>query len=617
MKQSRVAKLFKLEGKQLQETFAIFQKSKWTYGSLFEQIDKINGYADSKDLKVGDRLIVSTENDEAKILLFLFALRKGIVPVLLHPEVNVKRAKKILEETSPSIIALDEGLFEKWGIDSKSIDLSIFLYKDSDKSKGQLLKKLLKKDTNKEDQYSDKINFDEVVKGTNQSSSYPDEINGDDIAYILYTSGTTANPKGVVITYQNLFTHLETMRRVYKLHTGSRLMNVLSLEHADGMIMGPLLTLYSLSTLVRPFQFEISRISLLLSAMYKYRVSHFIVVPTMLSLIERFSDETYDDSFENEEFQMVISVSSHIEEKLWKDFSSRFGVRIVNVYGLTETVGGSFFCGPDDDTYKLGSIGKPVDTIAKIVDENFCELGTGQEGELVMKGEHISPGYFKNMAATKEAFNKGWLMTGDLAIQDEGGFYHITGRKKNLVIAGGFNVHPEEVGEVLMTHEGIVDCCCLGLPDPVFGDRLVAAIVCVDPTIDKFVLSEFCKRQLEPYKVPVAFYFLSELPKGISGKHNLPKLREIIAQSTSSNKNESDLENRIIKIASETFNISLDKITLNSNSQNLEGWDSLAHLDFITRLEEDFNRSFNTAEIITMNSIRRVVSILEDDGERF
>ncbi|MEP1034415.1 AMP-binding protein [Ekhidna sp.] len=613
MKHSKIESLFNAERKSSQEIFAVLHKEKWTYGDLLGKIDRINGHVDSIGLEVGDRVLISTENDYSKMLLFLFSLRKGIVPILLHPDVNVARAKKILEETTPAMVMLDEALFDKWSIGCCFIKHSISVKKESVQQKGKLLKKLLKKDPIKQENLdTSRIHFDDIIDGTRQSSNYPSEIKGDDIAYILYTSGTTANPKGVIITHKNLFTHLETMSRIYQLQQSSRIMNVLSLEHADGMIMGPLLALFSSSTLIRPLKFEIGSIPHVLSAMYKYRVSHFIAVPAMLSLIDRFSDDAYDDSFENEEFKMIISVSSHIEEKLWTDFTSRFGVRIVNVYGLTETVGGSFFCGPDDASYKLGTIGKPIDTIAKIVDEDFRELGPNQEGELVMKGDHISPGYFKNKEATKEVFREDWLLTGDLAVQDEDGFYRITGRKKNLVIAGGFNIHPEEVNEVIVSHEGILDSCCVGIPDSVFGDKLVAAVVSTDSSIDKFTLSKFCKDHLEPYKVPSAFYFFNELPKGISGKHNLPKLKELIVQSSLPESHENQLENRIVNVASEAFNITPDKITLNSNSQNLEGWDSLAHLDFITRLEKEFNKSFNTAEIITMNSIRRVVSILTE-----
>lgn len=611
MKHSKISSLFdSIPDEKLDSHFVVFSKSKWSYKEFIEKLDRINGNLDATNLSVGDRLIISTENDEVKILLFHYALRKGLVPVLLHSDVNVNRAQRIVEDTVPSLIILDEALFKKWEVSSLSLVNTIQVPIKTIRSKGKLLNKLLKRETPEVTKSSSGKNFMDIIEGGQPSKSYPSDFNEDDIAYILYTSGTTANPKGVIVTHKNLLTHLDTMSRVYQLLPSSRLFNVLSLEHADGMIMGPLLSLYNTATLIRPTSFEINNIPHVLGAMYKHRVSHFFAVPAMLALIDRFSDEAYDDSFENEEFKMILSVSSHIEEKLWASFTERFNVRIVNVYGLTETVGGSFFCGPEDDTFKLGTIGKPVDTAVKIVDDNFQEVGVNQKGELIMKGDHISPGYYKNEISTKSAFHEGWLLTGDIAIEVDDGFFKIVGRKKNLVIAGGFNIHPEEVNEVIMSHDGVLDCCCIGIPDAIFGDKLVAAIVRTDSSVDSYLLGEFCRKNLEPYKVPKSFYFFEDLPKGISGKINLPELKELIDRNNDTSKSESLIEKQVLQIVSNIFNVSLEQVDLNSNSKNLEGWDSLAHLALITRLEKEFNRSFNTAEIITMNSVKKIVSIL-------
>ena len=140
--------------------------------------------------------------------------------------------------------------------------------------------------------------------------------------------------------------------------------------------------------------------------------------------------EASENAFLTEDFRFIISTAGYLNETLWKRFESRFSVRIANIYGLTETVNGGLFCGPDDSSRRIGTVGKPVDCRALIVDENGKELPMGKEGELILSGEHLMSGYINDEKETAGVLKDGWLYTGDIATVDEEGFYRITGRKK-------------------------------------------------------------------------------------------------------------------------------------------------------------------------------------------
>ena len=176
-------------------------------------------------------------------------------------------------------------------------------------------------------------------------------------------------------------------------------------------------------------------------------------MPTLLSFFEKYH-EGFEDSFQTPDFKFAISVAALLEERLWHSVSSIFKIQIVNIYGLTETVTGSVYCGPSADTFKIGTVGKPTDCSIKIIDEEGQEVTKGEKGELLLKGDHIMVGYFNNPEATSKVLIDGWLYSGDIAREDEDGFVKIVGRKKSMINSGGFRVQPEEIEETSSQSEG-------------------------------------------------------------------------------------------------------------------------------------------------------------------
>ncbi len=577
-----------------------------TYGDFFTDVVRLRNLFLSKGLKEGDAVFLSVEGDYDITLLFVTCLVSGFTAVSVDPSINSSRAKAICEQSEAKACVLEDYLFEKWNIDKSSL---FALSKKETQKKGALFKKLLKSSSNES---ADESSYPAVLSTLESTWTAYRQPAPETVAYILFTSGTTSDPKGVMITQRNLWAHLATLKKVYGLTENSRILNNLSLYHADGMIQGPLLAAFSEASSYRPLKkFEISLSGDLLGSIYKYRITHFIAAPTILTLLTKFS-EGYEDSFETPDFKFVISASAHLEEHVWQNFETTFKTKIVNVYGLTETVAGSLFSGPGDDLRKVGTVGKPVDCEVKVLDENGNVLAANQEGELLLKGEHVFKGYYKNQEATDKVLKEGWLYSGDLAVQDEQGHIKITGRKKNIVIVGGFNIHPEEVSEVINTHPLITESICIGIKDAVFGEKLIACVVTSDPAkLTKNVLQAFLTEHLESNKIPSDILFYKELPKGLSGKVQIKELEKTFGRDQAPDQVQQDLQQEIFRLASASFKVDAAGLSMSDNSQTVNGWDSMAHLHLITQLEERFNTRFGAAEIMVMNNFKAIEDVLK------
>lgn len=587
-------------------TFAELNYQRITYPSLAKDINRLHHYFDSLSLSPGVLAAVSCRNDYHTTVFFLALLTYGAGTVFIDPEMPPGRAVALLAKSGADYLFMDADLFEARKIDKTRF--KGFLEVKEEEKTGKLVKLLLKK---KED--ADSAYFPAMLNNYSADIRKRDHAAGEDqTAYVIFTSGTTSQPKGVVISRRNLFSHLKTLSRVYRLKEDSRILNILSLYHADGLVQGPLLAAFTGSAWYSPFSFDMTRIGDLFNNLYKSEISHLITVPTVISLLYTYS-ENYEDSFAYDGFEFVVSVASHLEKDLWGKFESRFKVNIINVYGLTETVAGSLFSGFNPESKQRGSIGVPVDCEARVLTDGR-EAERGEPGILCLKGEHIFSGYLGDTQATLSVLQDGWLNTGDLVIQDEEGFFTVVGREKNTINSGGFNIYPEQVTEMVNLHEAVQESVSLGFDDPVFGEILVSAVVKKSgKEVSETDLRRFLKDHLEAYQVPKNIVFVAELPKGPSGKVQLQEMREIIVNLPSevnAAQNSLEIEKTVIIIAAEAFKADPRELSVNTNSKSIDGWDSLAHLVFIVALENKYALRFNTAEMMMMDNLRTVIEII-------
>jgi acyl-CoA synthetase (AMP-forming)/AMP-acid ligase II len=207
-------------------------------------------------------------------------------------------------------------------------------------------------------------------------------------------------------------------------------------------------------------------------------------------------------------------------------FQRKFGVGVIETMGLTETVAPAFSNPWEASRRKVGSVGKPSGCEACIVDEGGQELPDGTPGEIAIRGPQVMAGYYKNREATAAAFFPGgWLRTGDVGVRDADGFFFVTGRIKELIIKGGENIAPREIDEVLLRHPAVLDAAAVGIPDPHYGQEILACVIRRPAThCDEAQLRAFCVEHLGAFKTPKVIRFVDELPRGPSGKVQRLKL---------------------------------------------------------------------------------------------
>jgi len=481
-----------------------------TYGSLLSTVDKLSIIFNRLLLKQGDKIVLSTNDKRSLAEITIAAYRYGLTVILTDPNAKADRIHSIIASARPDAFFIDSVLTTAWRMEEKNI---VEIKKISEEKKNLFKNIFSRNGKGNEAPATSSHTYPACLNGLeNVTPLHPNTIDSSCVAYMMYTSGSTSDPKGVVISHKNLFSHLETLKNVYGMDDEVKILNVLNLYHTDGINQGPLLALYCGGTWISPFRLDTSRLDLIYDGIYKYKITHLFVVPTLLSFFEKYN-EGFEDSFQTPDFKFAISVAALLEERLWHSVSSIFKIQIVNIYGLTETVTGSVYCGPSADTFKIGTVGKPTDCLIKIISEEGHEVRKGEKGELLLKGDHIMVGYFNNPEATGAVLVDGWLYSGDIAREDEEGFVKIVGRKKSMINSGGFRVQPEEIEELLLKVKEVDECKVIGLHDPILTEKMIA---CIKPkenvVLNELSLYKYLRENLEPEKVPQEMCIIDTSP---------------------------------------------------------------------------------------------------------
>ena len=353
----------------------------------------------------------------------------------------------------------------------------------------------------------------------------------EDTCAILYTSGTTGQPKGAELTHFNIFLNVTT---AYTAHLPM-------LDFTDGMQKTVLITLPLFHTTGQTTQMNTqiyggNRVVLLprfeekatLEAMAKERVNFWVGVPTMYWALLKYVEENKVDvtSFAAH-LKVTTSGGAPMPVEVMKEFEKVFNVRVFEGYGLSETSPLATF-NHFERPSKPGTVGQPIFGVeVKCVDANDAEVPRGERGEVVIRGHNVMKGYYKRPEATAEAFRNGWFHTGDVGIMDEDGYLKIVDRTKDMILRGGYNIYPRELEEVIMTHEAVSLCAVIGVPDERLGEEVKAFILLKkDFVLTKEDFVRWCKTQFAANKYPRYIEFRDELPIGGTGKILKRELRE-------------------------------------------------------------------------------------------
>jgi malonyl-CoA/methylmalonyl-CoA synthetase len=354
------------------------------------------------------------------------------------------------------------------------------------------------------------------------SELQPTMPSADAVALIGYTSGTTGRSKGAMLTHGNLAANSLAVTTAWRWTADDRLLLTLPLFHIHGLGVGIHGTLLVGSTVDLRRRFDAGEVY---DELLRGTPTMFFGVPTMYT---RLIAEAEKRGERPPPIRLYVSGSAPLSAQTFHDFARLFGQPILERYGMTETV--MNLTNPYDGERRPGTVGMPFPgQEARIVDLKTRQaILDAREGEIQVRGPHVFQGYWRRPDATAEAFDgEGWFNTGDLGWRSADGYYTISGRARELIISGGYNVYPREVEEVLLTHPGVAEAAVLGLPDPDLGEQVAAAIVPrpgARVTSDELVAH--CRDQLASYKKPRQVVFVESLPRNALGKIQKHVLRE-------------------------------------------------------------------------------------------
>ena len=335
----------------------------------------------------------------------------------------------------------------------------------------------------------------------------------DDTAVILYTSGTTGTPKGAELTHANLRSNCQSANKLFDLDANAVVLGALPLFHSFGQTCALNATIAGGGTLTLIPRFDPVKA---LEIIARDRVTVFEGVPTMYGALLHTPDH---ERFDTSSLAICVAGGAALPVELLRAFDKAFDCKVLEGYGLSETSPVASFNHPDRER-KPGSIGTPLEGVEmKVVDDNDHEVPRGEPGEIVIRGPNVMKGYWERPDATAEVIRDGWFHTGDMATEDEDGYFFIVDRKKDMIVRGGYNVYPREVEEVLYEHPAVREAAVIGVADEEYGEEVGAAVVLKDGTdASPEELRDYVRSKIAAYKYPRHVWFVGDLPKGPTGK---------------------------------------------------------------------------------------------------
>ncbi|SEM99705.1 long-chain-fatty-acid--CoA ligase [Lihuaxuella thermophila] len=499
-----------------------FLGKRLTFQDLLLDVYRFANALKELGVQKGERVGIMLPNSPQAVIAYYAALFVGGVVVQINPLYTERELEhQLADSEAETLICLDLVYQKVANVRAKChlkriIVTSIKDYLPFPKNWLYSLK-MLKDGTNVRIPYGgDVYAFSRLIEKAVPTAVEPVYESGDDLALLQYTGGTTGLAKGAMLTHRNLVVNCcQAEAWIYQAERGKEsVLGVLPFFHVYGMtvVMNFAVRIAATMILVPSFDRD-----LILKLISKHRPTLFPGAPTMyVGLINHPEIGKYDLS----SIRACLSGSAPLPLEVQEKFEDLTGGLLVEGYGMTETSPVTH-ANLIWDRVKSGTIGLPwPDTDCRIVDpETGEEVSMGQLGELQVRGPQVMKGYWKRPEETDKVLRDGWLSTGDIARMDEDGYFYIVDRKKDVIIAGGFNIYPREVEEVLFEHPAVQEAAVVGVPHPYRGETVKAFIVLKkDHQVTEEELDRFCREKLAAYKVPRLYEFRDELPKSSVGK---------------------------------------------------------------------------------------------------
>ncbi len=468
-----------------------------TYPQLNARVNKVAHALTDGGLQPGDRVATLLMNGPEFVETFYGAAKVGGVTVALNWRLVADELSFILTDSGASTLVFGSAFNEvvselhERGSDGTQISQWIHVGDAADRP-------------------SFAEGYEDALAGA--SSHEPEVTAGDDdLLFIMYTSGTTGLPKGVMHTHNTTQWAILTVGATADIRWDDRFLICLPLFHVGAL--NPLVdTLYLGGTAAIMSEFDPVKIW---EVYGEERISVTLAVPAML----QFMLLTYNaDEHDTSTLRWVMSGAAPVPETLIKTYEG-MGIEIHQVYGLTESGGPACLISPNDALSHAGSTGKEFFfTEVRVVNEAGDDCEPHEPGEVLVAGPHIMLGYWNRPEATAETIVDGWLKTGDIAIADEDGFVYIQDRVKDMIISGGENVYPAEIENVILSMEGVNEVAVIGIPSDKWGESPLAIVVPADESVTAAAVLEHCDGKLARFKQPKAVEFVETIPRNPTGK---------------------------------------------------------------------------------------------------
>lgn len=500
-----------------------FMGREWTYREVYHQSCQMAAYLQSIGLEKGDRVAVMLPNCPQSVISYYATLMAGGIVVQTNPLYKERELAFQLKDSGAAVIVCLDVLLPV--VSKASDDTSIkhtivtgvkdhlpfpknIIYPFIQKKEYHMLVSV--------EQTADTHIWNAIFQHTTHHFQQVPVNPREDLALLQYTGGTTGYPKGVMLTHHNLVSNVEMCREwLYKLKDAEEtILGALPFFHVYGMTTVMNLSIMMAAKMVLLPKFNPEEV---LQTIEKEKPTLFPGAPTMyIGLLSHPTVHKYDLS----SIKACISGSAPLPKEVQEQFEAITNGRLVEGYGLTETspvTHANFLWTKRVDN----SIGAPwPDTDCKILDvDTHEEVPVGDIGEIAIKGPQVMKGYWNNPEETANTFQNGWLLTGDIGHMDQAGYFYVVDRKKDIIIAGGFNIYPREVEEVLYEMDGIQEAVVAGVPDSYRGETVKAYIVLKEgKNLTKEDVNVFCRNRLATFKVPHLYEFRDSLPKTTVGK---------------------------------------------------------------------------------------------------
>ncbi|MCY3543870.1 MAG: long-chain-fatty-acid--CoA ligase [Chloroflexi bacterium] len=484
----------------------IFEGKRISYAELEIRVNRLSNSLAELGVGAGDRVAMLQVNCNQYIEAYFATARLDAVFVPINYRTRADELTHMLNDAAPKVIFVGGRyvrLVKECADNVESLDHFVTL----------------------EDDVEGWHSYDSLIENGDEYERVPED-DDDDLTMILFTSGTTSFPKGVMLSHDSFASYiLATVTPADPVEETSNILTV-PLYHIAG-VQSVMAAIFAGRTLIIQRQFEAKQ---WMELVERESVNRAMMVPTMLKML---MDHPEFHAHDLSSLEVITYGAAPMPVPVIRQAIKEFpGTSFINAFGQTETAATITMLPPDDHVLEgdeeeierklkhLGSIGKPLEDVdVRIFDEDGEPVALGETGEIAARGARLMKGYWNQEDATAETIRGGWLFTGDLGYQDEDGYIYLAGRAKDFIKRGGEMVSPEEVEQVILSHEAVEEAAIIGVPDLDWGERVRALVVLRNGAqASEDDISEYCRQRLASFKKPESVVFCEELPRNQMGK---------------------------------------------------------------------------------------------------